>query len=123
MFAIRGRLADRTPAGHADLQGVDDCDVVVRANPPTASLAPGDYSTAICITSNDPDHAVVSIPVSLTMIEVPRRAQDEIFCGSFDAQAGTDQPGVYQTRDEFPIHVSGGYDENSFDDVPTADRD
>jgi hypothetical protein len=100
-------------------QGADDYDVVVRANPSAASLAPGEYAASICITSNDPDHPVLSIPVSLTVTEIPCHAQDEIFCGSFDPQVGTDQPGVYQTRDEFLTHVSGGYYENSFDDVPS----
>jgi hypothetical protein len=102
-------------------QGADDYDVVVRANPSAASLAPGDYTASICITSNDPDHSVVSVPVSLTVTEVPCHAQDEIFCGSFEAAAGTGQAGVYQTREEFLSHVAGGYYENSFDDLPSSD--
>jgi hypothetical protein len=53
-------------------------DVTVTAD--STGLDPGDYSAVICVATNDPDHALVAVPVSLT---VP--VDDRIFADGFDA--------------------------------------
>ena len=52
-------------------------DVTVTAD--ATGMNPGDYSALICVTTNDPDHALVAVPVSLTVT-----VDDRIFADGFD---------------------------------------
>ena len=52
-------------------------DVTVTAD--ATGMSPGDYSALICVTTNDPDHALVAVPVSLTVT-----VDDRIFADGFD---------------------------------------
>jgi hypothetical protein len=52
-------------------------DVTVTAD--ASGLDPGDYSAVVCVTTNDPDHALVAVPVSLTVT-----VADRIFADGFD---------------------------------------
>jgi len=120
-----GASCSPTPVSWLTLSPTDfqinlgDLDVLVTVNPVAGSLSPGTYTASICLNSNDPANPIVSVPVSLTVNEIPCQASDEIFCGMFDPQVvGASQPGVYTTRDAFLAQVSNGYYENGFDSVP-----
>jgi hypothetical protein len=52
-------------------------DVTVTAD--ASGLDPGSYSAVLCVTTNDPDHALVAVPVSLTVT-----VDDRIFADGFD---------------------------------------
>lgn len=52
-------------------------DVTVTAD--ASGLDPGNYAAVLCVTTNDPDHALVAVPVSLTVT-----IDDRIFADGFD---------------------------------------
>jgi hypothetical protein len=52
-------------------------DVTVTAD--ASGLSEGSYSAVLCVTTNDPDHALVAVPVSLTVT-----VADRIFADGFD---------------------------------------
>jgi hypothetical protein len=96
--------------------------VTVTVNPAAGGLDPGDYSAELCVTTNDTTHALVSVPVSVTVTAV---VNDGIFCDGFEngedgscgGGGGGGTPGVYNDRDTFLANVAAGYFENPFDDV------
>lgn len=56
-----------------------------------SSLAAGNYSANLCVTSNDPATPLVSVPVNVTVAPVavePCSADDTIFCDGFDGTGG-----------------------------------
>jgi len=74
--------------------GGSNTDVSIKADPTAGGLAAGDYTGEVCVTTNDPAHPLIAVPVSLTVTSaVPATCAggaDEIFCDGFDpAQAGT----------------------------------
>lgn len=66
--------------------------VTVTANPSAAALTPGSYTADLCLTTNDPAHATIAVPVALTVTGGPCSAEDEIFCDGFDGSATAAQP-------------------------------
>lgn len=48
-----------------------------------ASLSPGDHSAVLCIATNDPDHALFSVPVTAT-VTAPA-VDDGLFCSGFES--------------------------------------
>jgi hypothetical protein len=103
--------------------------VTVTVNPAAGGLEPGDYSAELCVTTNDTTHALVSVPVSVTVTEVP--PDDGIFCDGFEdgedgscgGGGGGGSPGVYDDRDSFLANVAAGYYENPFSDVQPGPSD
>jgi hypothetical protein len=73
------------PASGTVAGGAADAAVAVTLD--AAALAPGAYSTNVCVHSNDPDHAVVAVPVTFTVTEV-----DRIFADGFEGTAGVCEP-------------------------------
>ena len=65
-----------TPASGTVASGASQ-DVTVTAN--ASGLDEGTYSAVVCVSTNDPDHAVVAVPVSLTVT-----VDDRIFADGFD---------------------------------------
>ncbi|TDR46588.1 hypothetical protein DFR29_103122 [Tahibacter aquaticus] len=55
-------------------------DVWVAAN--ASTLAPGQYYAVLCVASNDPAHATLSVPVAVTV--TPAENDDGLFCSSFE---------------------------------------
>ncbi len=85
-----------TPANGTIHAGDPATSVTVSLN--AASLAAGTYSANICMHSNDSTHALVAVPVSLTVTPaaiLPCSAADEIFCDGFDGSGS----GLAQTND------------------------
>jgi hypothetical protein len=67
---------DESPASGTVAAGASQ-DVTVTAD--ASGLEPGDYAAVLCVTTNDPDHALVAVPVSLTVT-----IDDRIFADGFD---------------------------------------
>lgn len=71
------------------VDGGSDTGVTVTATPSADGLVPGDYTAELCITTNDPLHGLISVPVSMTVTAPPPAScsggADEIFCGGFDS--------------------------------------
>ncbi|MBN8726734.1 MAG: hypothetical protein J0H15_03400, partial [Xanthomonadales bacterium] len=67
-----------TPTSGSLTAGASD-NVAVTVN--AAGLTPGDYSANLCVTTNDPTHALVPVPVTLT---VEAAGDDGIFCSGFE---------------------------------------
>lgn len=55
-------------------------DIGVSAN--ASALSAGSYSANLCLTSNDPAHPLIVVPVGLTVAQSP--ADDGIFCNGFE---------------------------------------
>ena len=91
--------------------------VTVTADPSADNLAPGSYSAALCITTNDPARQFISVPVSLTVTAAPfvpcSGGSDEIFCDGFDGSGVT----VHTDSAEFLTHVAAGSWNNAFADA------
>ncbi len=60
--------------------GGANSNVNITATPAAANLAAGGYSAELCVTSNDPVHALISVPVSLTVTQT-----EGIFCSAFES--------------------------------------
>jgi len=60
--------------------------VTVTANPAAGGLASGTYTAELCVTTNDPAHGLIVVPVSLTVSACS--SNDEIFCDGFDGGPG-----------------------------------
>lgn len=58
--------------------------VTVRADAATGELEPGDYHAQLCVGSNDPDQALVVVPVSVTVTAAAECPEDRIFADGFD---------------------------------------
>lgn len=58
----------RSPASGAVAQGAPASTISVTAD--SSSLAPGSYSALICVHTDDPAHAVIAVPVSLSATDV-----------------------------------------------------
>ena len=54
--------------------------VTVTVDPAAAGLAPGSHAAELCVTTNDPVHPLLAIPVSVTV----GAAVDYIFCSGFE---------------------------------------
>jgi hypothetical protein len=71
--------------------GGANTNVTITANPSADGLAPGSYTAMLCVATNDPAHALIGVPVALTVTPapvVPCSAADTIFCDGFDPAAG-----------------------------------
>ncbi len=100
-----------TPSG-GTVAGGANTNVSVKATPADGSLTPGSYSAELCIATNDPAHAVITIPVSVTVTAGnPCSAADTLFCDGFDGGGGNDDV-VTGTIDQ-PVTQDG--DGSSFD--------
>lgn len=67
-----------TPASGSVAPGANGV-VSVTAN--AAGLALGDYSANLCLSSNDPQHPLLAVPVVMTVSDVP---SDGLFCNGFE---------------------------------------
>jgi hypothetical protein len=80
-----------TPAS-GSVNGGSNTDVTITANPSAGTLDAGTYTAELCITTNDPTQALISVPVSLTVTAVAATpcngGADEIFCDGFDGSGG-----------------------------------
>ncbi|MBO9663302.1 FG-GAP repeat protein [Dokdonella sp.] len=56
-------------------------DVAITAN--AAGLAEGTYAADVCVATNDPTHALVAVPVRLTV--TPAVVVDSLFCSGFES--------------------------------------
>lgn len=99
-------------------------DIAITASPAPGSLPPGTYPAAVCITTNDPDQALVQIPFTLTVtagasaFACPAGVEDGVFCDGFDGSTNVvGVPGVYTDRTTYLGGVAAGYYENGFDDL------
>ena len=70
------------PAG-GSVSGGRNADVSVSVNPAAVGLAAGNYSAELCLTTNDPLHRLLSVPVSVTVMARTCGA-DSLFCNGFD---------------------------------------
>lgn len=117
-----------TPSG-GSVAGGANTNVTVKATPADGSLTPGSYSAELCIATNDPAQAVITIPVSLTVTAGdPCSAADTLFCNGFDGSGGNDDI-VTGTIDQdvqddgdgstfdFVTGVWGVYDAGRIDDI------
>jgi hypothetical protein len=113
---------------NGSVNGGDDVDVTITADPSADSLAEGSYSAELCVTTNDPTQLLVAIPVDLT-VTAPVAAfcdggADTIFCDGFDGSGGGGGPAVFDNRTDFVAATAAGFFENPFDDaVPGASPD
>ncbi|MGN6519541.1 MAG: ExeM/NucH family extracellular endonuclease [Dokdonella sp.] len=126
--------ANGTVAGGANT------DVAITADPSADDLAPGSYTATLCIATNDPAHAMIAVPVALTVTPapvVPCSAADTIFCDGFDPAAAFVQPvqdpGFEATTDDGGTNPEWDSDDSNLDgggsifysasgfDVPTHD--
>jgi len=118
-----------TPSG-GSVAGGANTDVTVKATPADGSLTPGSYTAELCIATNDPAHAVITIPVSLTVTAGnPCSAADTLFCDGFDGSGGGNDDIVTGTIDQdvqndgdgstfdFVTGVWGVYDAGRIDDI------
>jgi hypothetical protein len=106
-----------TPSS-GSVDGGATASVTVTANPSAASLAPGDYTAELCITTNDPAHSLVSVPVTMT-VELPLPLScdggaDEIFCAGFEPTPPS--ASIISGAMNLPVDGNGGG--NSFDFAP-----
>jgi hypothetical protein len=127
-------LAASPASGSVGGNGVD-AQITVTASPTPGSLPPGTYPAAVCISTNDPDQALVQIPLTLTVTAPTTTSScadgigDDVFCDGFDgASTVVAVPGAYTDRSAFVGGVAAGYYENTFDDlgssvVPEPPRD
>jgi hypothetical protein len=100
-----------TPSG-GTVAGGASTNVTVKATPADGSLTPGSYSAELCIATNDPAQAIITVPVSLTVTAGdPCSAADTLFCDGFDDGGGNDDV-VTGTIDQ-PVTQDG--DGSSFD--------
>jgi len=80
-----------TPAS-GSVNGGSNTDVTITADPSAGTLDAGTYTAELCITTNDPTQALISVPVSLTVTAVAATpcngGADEIFCDGFDGSGG-----------------------------------
>ena len=118
-----------TPSG-GTVAGGNDTDVTIKATPADGSLAPGSYTAELCIATNDPAQAVITIPVSLTVTAgAPCSAADTILCDGFDGSGGGNDDVVTGTIDQdvlndpdgstldFVTGVWGVFDAGRVDDI------
>ena len=68
------------PSGSAEHGETSQLDITVK--PHAATLAPGDYTAQICLATNDPANATVTVPVTLEVVAPP--AHDTVLRNGFD---------------------------------------
>jgi hypothetical protein len=104
-----------TPASGSIVGGADTT-LQVTVNPAAGGLVPGVYTADLCITTNDPAHSLLSVPVSVTVGTPPPQpcsgGADEIFCGGFEAEGGGGGSIVSGTIDQSVVEDADG---SSFD--------
>jgi hypothetical protein len=118
-----------TPSG-GTVAGGDSTNVTVKATPADGSLAAGSYTAELCIATNDPAQAIITIPVSLTVTAGnPCSAADTLFCDGFDGSGGGNDDVVTGTIDadvqndgdgstfDFVTGVWAPYDAGRVDDI------
>ncbi|HEX5122587.1 MAG TPA: hypothetical protein VFV97_05005 [Rhodanobacteraceae bacterium] len=118
-----------TPSG-GSVAGGANTNVTVKATPADGSLTPGSYSAELCIATNDPAQAVITIPVSVTVTAGdPCSAADTLFCDGFDGSGSGNDDVVTGTIDadvqddgdgstfDFVTGVWGVYDAGRIDDI------
>ena len=108
--------------------GGSNTNVTVTANPSAGGLTPGSYSAVLCITTNDPNQALITVPVSLTVTAgpvVPCSAADTIFCDGFELPGGgpftqpIEDPSFEATTDDGDVNPFwDGSDSNSLGGTP-----
>lgn len=80
-----------TPSS-GSVNGGANTNVTIKADPAAGSLTPGSYTAELCVTTNDPAHGLISVPVTLTVNAPPfvpcSGGSDEIFCDGFDGAGG-----------------------------------
>jgi hypothetical protein len=94
--------------------GGTDANVSIGAD--ASELTAGTYFARVCVGSNDPATPLVSVPVTLNVMQ-PSFEQcpgdgDELFCSYFEWGMPT-----FSSRAAFMSHVSDGYFDNPFDDA------
>lgn len=65
--------------------GGANASVTVTADPVASGLASGTYTADLCLTTNDPAHTLIVVPVSLAVSACS--SNDEIFCDGFESSA------------------------------------
>jgi hypothetical protein len=103
-----------TPASGSIAGGANTA-LDVTVNPAAGDLVPGVYTAELCITTNDPAHALLAVPVSVTVGTPPPQpcsGADEIFCAGFEGDGGSGGSIVSGTIDE---PVAENSDGSSFD--------
>ena len=107
--------------------GGANTNVTITANPSADGLAPGSYTAMLCVATNDPAHALIGVPVALTVTPapvVPCSAADTIFCDGFDPAAGPftqpiQDPSFEETTDDASSNPYwDGSDSNAPGDTP-----
>jgi hypothetical protein len=100
-----------TPVSGSIVGGADTT-LQVTVNPSAGGLVPGVYTADLCITTNDPAHALLSVPVSVTVGTPPRQAcdggPDELFCTGFEATGGGGGAIVSGTIDQAVVEDANG---------------
>lgn len=98
--------------------------VTVIADGTTNSPPVGSYPIMACIATNDADHALIAIPITLTVTAgsstsvCPASVGDGVFCDGFDGRdSSAVVPGVYNDRTGFLGGVAADYYENGFDEL------
>ena len=79
-----------TPASGAVVGG-ESTTLTVTVDPAAGDLVPGVYTADLCIVTNDPAHALIAVPVSVTVGTPPVQTcsgTDELFCDGFDGSGG-----------------------------------
>ncbi|HEY6942340.1 hypothetical protein [Dokdonella sp.] len=72
-------LSATPPGGTLDAGATKDLWIAVDAS----GLAPGSHDGVLCVSTNDPAHALFSVPVSVTVTAAP--AGEGIFCSGFES--------------------------------------
>lgn len=112
----------RVDAGSGVLVGGERRDVPLAVD--TRGLAAGDYTTSLCIASNDAAQPLRTVPLRLTVTPDACAAADRVFANGFD-DAGdgrcSETLRSYDDRDTFLAHVGNGYDMNTFTNLRTGD--
>jgi len=116
-----------TPAtGSAGGDGIS-ADVSISTNDTASALPLGNHPATVCVTTNDPDHALIPVPLSLAVSAGPKvagcLADDGLFCDGFDGMPALAVPGIYTSRTAFLGDVATGYFDNGFADLPPTSGD
>ena len=98
------------------IDGGASASLTVTVNPAAGGLGVGVYSADLCISTNDPAQALISVPVSVTVGTPPPAAcsggSDEVFCDGFETSQGGGGNLVTGTIDQ---PVAPDVDGSSFD--------
>ena len=82
--------------------GGESAGVPVNVRPADATLVPGDYHAEICMTTNDPSHANVVVPINVTVVPGPQ--SETIFTDGFEnGETGGGDSGVFTFAVNMPV--------------------